>query len=231
MAGRAGGPLLFHVVNMTLLVATIGSGMGSQLGAARLLMAWAATTPSRAASSAQSSPSTAFRATTCCSWARWRWPAHSRMTYELGAELLNFGAIIGFMGVNAAAFIHYYLRSDRKSLRRISAALAGLRVLPGDLDQPAQTRSDRRRHLADGRRDLRGHQDQRLPQGDRVLRSAAGVGQASRPVQTRHARPGMTQCGQARRPVLQSLEPALVHEIQPHQPVFLPQRHAPTTSG
>jgi hypothetical protein len=38
------------------------------------------------------------------------------ITYELGAELLNFGAIIGFMGVNAAAFIHYFLRSDRKSL-------------------------------------------------------------------------------------------------------------------
>ena len=37
------------------------------------------------------------------------------MTYGLGAELLNFGAIIGFMGVNAAAFIHYFVRSDKKS--------------------------------------------------------------------------------------------------------------------
>src|SRR5581483_496904 len=37
VAGRAGGPLLFQIVNGTLLVATIGSGIGSQLGVARLL--------------------------------------------------------------------------------------------------------------------------------------------------------------------------------------------------
>ena len=37
VAGRAGGALLFAVLNFTLLIATIGSGFGSQLGAARLL--------------------------------------------------------------------------------------------------------------------------------------------------------------------------------------------------
>ena len=37
VAGRAGGALLFHLVNATLLVATIGSGMGAQIGAARVL--------------------------------------------------------------------------------------------------------------------------------------------------------------------------------------------------
>src|SRR6266487_2000673 len=37
VAGRAAGRWLFTLINMTLLVATIGSGMGSQLGAARLL--------------------------------------------------------------------------------------------------------------------------------------------------------------------------------------------------
>ncbi len=37
VAGRAGGLVLFHIVNGTLLLATIGSGVGSQLGAARLL--------------------------------------------------------------------------------------------------------------------------------------------------------------------------------------------------
>jgi hypothetical protein len=36
------------------------------------------------------------------------------MTYESGAELLNFGAFIAFMGVNAAAFIHYKFRSTEK---------------------------------------------------------------------------------------------------------------------
>ena len=37
VAGRAAGPWLFSLINLTLLVATVGSGMGSQLGAARLL--------------------------------------------------------------------------------------------------------------------------------------------------------------------------------------------------
>src|SRR5208337_2143276 len=34
VAGRAGGPWLLTLINITLLVATVGSGMGSQLGAA-----------------------------------------------------------------------------------------------------------------------------------------------------------------------------------------------------
>src|SRR5499427_6809155 len=37
VAGRAAGAWLFALINITLLVATVGSGMGSQLGAARLL--------------------------------------------------------------------------------------------------------------------------------------------------------------------------------------------------
>src|SRR5262249_33675409 len=37
IAGHAGGPILFHVINTTLLIATVGSGVGTQLGAARLL--------------------------------------------------------------------------------------------------------------------------------------------------------------------------------------------------
>ena len=37
VAGRAGGKVLFNVVNATLLIATMGSGIGTQLGAARLL--------------------------------------------------------------------------------------------------------------------------------------------------------------------------------------------------
>src|SRR5438445_1121370 len=37
VAGRAGGPALFQAVNLTLLVATVGSGVGAQLSGARLL--------------------------------------------------------------------------------------------------------------------------------------------------------------------------------------------------
>ena len=37
VAGIAGGVLMTKAISVTLLIATVGSGMGSQLGAARLL--------------------------------------------------------------------------------------------------------------------------------------------------------------------------------------------------
>jgi hypothetical protein len=36
-------------------------------------------------------------------------------SYGLGAEMLNFGALIAFMGVNLAAFVRYDIREKKKS--------------------------------------------------------------------------------------------------------------------
>jgi len=36
--------------------------------------------------------------------------------YGLGAEMLNFGALIAFMGVNVAALLRYYVRAKEKKL-------------------------------------------------------------------------------------------------------------------
>ena len=38
------------------------------------------------------------------------------LTYERGVELLNYGALIAFMGVNAAALARYFLRVDHESV-------------------------------------------------------------------------------------------------------------------
>jgi hypothetical protein len=35
-------------------------------------------------------------------------------SYGLGAEMLNFGALIAFMGVNVAAFLRYFVKGERK---------------------------------------------------------------------------------------------------------------------
>jgi putrescine importer len=115
VAGRAGGVVLFQVVNMTLLVATIGSGMGSQLGAARLLygMGRDNTIPRSffgVIDFRRGIPRNNVIFTGAVALA-----GAFAMSYQLGAELLNFGAFIAFMGVNAAAFTHYFLREDRKS--------------------------------------------------------------------------------------------------------------------
>ena len=50
------------------------------------------------------------------------------MNYQLGAELLNFGALFGFMGVNAAAFVHYFLRGTEKSLANLLPPVLGFVV-------------------------------------------------------------------------------------------------------
>ena len=36
--------------------------------------------------------------------------------FDLGAQMLNFGALIAFMGVNVAAFMRYYVRERRRTL-------------------------------------------------------------------------------------------------------------------
>src|SRR5258708_10252072 len=38
------------------------------------------------------------------------------LTFGRGIELLNFGALIAFMGVNAAAFVRYFLHAEEKKV-------------------------------------------------------------------------------------------------------------------
>jgi hypothetical protein len=49
------------------------------------------------------------------------------ISYGLGAEMLNFGALIAFMGVNVAALLHYYVRA--KDRRFIDALMPGFGFL------------------------------------------------------------------------------------------------------
>ena len=50
------------------------------------------------------------------------------ITYDQGAELLNFGAFIAFMGVNAASFVHYYLRGKQRTLTDFLVPVLGFVV-------------------------------------------------------------------------------------------------------
>jgi hypothetical protein len=47
------------------------------------------------------------------------------ITYERGAELLNFGAFIAFMGVNAASFVRYFVRADEKKIGNLLVPVLG----------------------------------------------------------------------------------------------------------
>jgi amino acid transporter len=48
------------------------------------------------------------------------------ITYGLGAELLNFGAFIGFIGVNASALTRYWIRAEEKKLINLLPPLLGI---------------------------------------------------------------------------------------------------------
>ena len=128
VAGRAGGAALFQLMNLTLIVATIGSGSGAQLAGARLLfgMGREGSLPKGFFGSIDAKtgiPRNAVIAVGAVALA-----GAFTITYEMGAELLNFGAFIGFMGVNLSAFLRYWLRSGERTLSNFAPPLAGLLI-------------------------------------------------------------------------------------------------------
>jgi putrescine importer len=144
VAGRAWAPL-FSIVGFTLLLANFGSGLGAQIGAARLLygMGRSNALPKSffgAVDEKNRVPrnnvilvgvvallgafllevvagyKTYDLAGTGLSWAKFVRIMNGGEAYGLGAEMLNFGALIAFMGVNLAALMRYYVRASEKKL-------------------------------------------------------------------------------------------------------------------
>jgi putrescine importer len=116
VAGRVGGPLLFQLINGTLLVASIGSGMGAQLGAARLLYGMGRENALPCSFFGALDPKRLIPRNNILLLGAIALVGAFCMSYQLGAELLNFGAFIAFMGVNAAAFKRYYVHNQEKRL-------------------------------------------------------------------------------------------------------------------
>jgi amino acid transporter len=126
-AGRTWAPL-FAIVGFTLVVANFGSGMGAQLGAARLLFGMGRS---------NALPKSFFGAIE----PKRRIPRNNvvfvgvvsligafLLDYDLGAQMLNFGALIAFMGVNLAALVRYYVREKEKRLRNLLPPVLGFAV-------------------------------------------------------------------------------------------------------
>jgi putrescine importer len=127
IAGRAGGPWLFAIVNFALLVASIGSGMGAHLGAARLLYGMGRDDAIPRRFFGVLSKRTGIPHRNVILVGALALVGAFVIDYGMGAELLNFGALIAFMGVNAAAFTRYYAReSERKWLDGLLPALGFL---------------------------------------------------------------------------------------------------------
>jgi putrescine importer len=125
VARQAGGFFLFHLLNFTILIANVGSGMGAQLAAARLLygMGRSGAIPRGffgAIEAKRHIPMNNILLIGAIALA-----GAFLISYERGVELLNFGAFIAFMGVNAAAFVRYFLRANEKRSVNCIAPLLG----------------------------------------------------------------------------------------------------------
>jgi len=126
VAARTWAPM-FAILGCTLVVANFGSAMGAQLGAARLLFGMG-----------RSNALPKFFGSVD---PKRRVPRNSVifvgvlsllgafvLDFDLGAQMLNFGALIAFMGVNAAALIHYYVREREKKLTYLLPPAIGFAV-------------------------------------------------------------------------------------------------------
>jgi amino acid transporter len=138
LSRQAGGAILFQIINFTLLVATIGSGMGTQLAAGRLLYGMGR---------GNALPRSFFGAIE----PKHRVPRNNIVlvgafalagsgileffsrglgggAYEVGAQALNFGAFISFMGVNAASFIHQWRYETSRSFVGLAVPTLGFLI-------------------------------------------------------------------------------------------------------
>ncbi|GGA55054.1 amino acid permease [Edaphobacter acidisoli] len=105
VARRAGGPMLFVLVNGALLIATIGSGMASQMGAARLLFSMGEDGALPRGFFGRLEPKRRIPQNNVLLIGAIVLVGALTLSYELGTELLNYGALIAFMGVNIASAV------------------------------------------------------------------------------------------------------------------------------
>lgn len=122
---------LFKIVGFTLLIANFGSGMGAQIGAARLLYGMGRS---------NALPKSFFGAVDT----KHHIPRNNVifigvivligaffLTFEQGIGLLNFGALIAFMGVNAAAFMRYFVHGTQKKVVNFVPPVLGFFICLG----------------------------------------------------------------------------------------------------
>ena len=128
VAGRAGGPWLFSLINITLLVATVGSGMGTQLGAARLLYGMGRGNAIPKSFFGAIEPKRRIPRNNVLFVGALALIGSQVISFERGVELLNFGALLAFMGVNVAALTRYYLRERQKKWTNLVPPALGFLV-------------------------------------------------------------------------------------------------------
>ena len=127
VTGRVGGVWLLQAMAILLVVANIGAGMTTQVGAARLLFGMGRDNviPRRFFAHLHPVRNTPNRNIWLIGILAFT--GALVMSYELTAEILNFGAFLGFMGVNLAVIWQFWVRRAEGRQREILADI----LLPG----------------------------------------------------------------------------------------------------
>jgi putrescine importer len=138
IARQAGGVVLFQLINFTLLVANMGSGMGSQLAAGRLLYGMGRSDAIPKSFFGVIEPKRRIPRNNILAVGVFALAGAGVLeffanklgggAYEIGAQALNFGAFIAFMGVNAASFVHYWLHGKVRTLSNFLVPVLGFLI-------------------------------------------------------------------------------------------------------
>ncbi len=139
-AARTWAPL-FGIVGLTLVVANFGSGLGAQIGAARLLYGMGRSNALPKSFFGAIDPKHHVPRNNVLFVGAIALTGSFFLSYGRGIELLNFGALIAFMGVNAAAFVRYYWKAQEKKASNFFPPILGFVICLGlwlSLSRPAQ---------------------------------------------------------------------------------------------
>jgi amino acid transporter len=115
---RVGGAILFDAIAVILVVSNFGAALSGQIGAARLLFSMGRDNVLPKSVFAYLDPIKKNPSYNILIIGVLAFVGSMVLSYELAAECLNFGAFLGFMGVNLAAFREFYLRRKGGKERR-----------------------------------------------------------------------------------------------------------------
>ena len=118
-----GGRLLFGAMAAILIVANLGAGLSAQAGISRLLFSMGRdkVLPSRVFAHLDSKHHTPVYSILLVGI--FAFVGAILLNYERAAELINFGAFLAFMGVNAAVVRQFYFLRSRAKRRLLTDAL------------------------------------------------------------------------------------------------------------
>lgn len=125
---RRAWPPLVGMVGITLIVSNFGSGMAAHLGAARLLYGMGRSNALPSSFFGAVEPKRHIPRNNVLFIGTIALAGGFALSYDLGAQMLNFGALIAFMGVNLAALTRFYVRNPEKKVTELLPPLLGFLI-------------------------------------------------------------------------------------------------------